>query len=89
LAQLEAAVNTGSEDSLDALLLPVDASLTHLPSVLLSEAATFYLRKGQTVVVPNGPQSGMVRIAGAEGDFLGVGKVQEDGTLAPVRLLAQ
>jgi tRNA pseudouridine55 synthase len=89
LAQLEAAVDTGSEDSLDALLLPVDASLTHLPSVLLSEAATFYLRKGQTVVVPNGPQSGMVRIAGAEGDFLGVGKVQEDGTLAPVRLLAQ
>ena len=59
LAQLEAAVDTGSEDSLDALLLPVDDSLTHLPSVLLSEAATFYLRKGQTVVVPNGPQSGI------------------------------
>ena len=89
LAQLEAVVDAGSEDSLDALLLPVDASLAHLTSVVLSEAATFYLRKGQTVVVPNGPRSGMVRIAGAEGDFLGVGKVQEDGTIAPVRLLAQ
>ena len=89
LAQLEAAVDAGSEDSLDALLLPVDASLTHLPSVLLSEAATFYIRKGQTVVVPNGPQSGMVRIVDTEGEFLGVGKVQEDGAIAPVRLLAQ
>ena len=89
LAQLEAVVDAGSEDGLDALLLPVDASLTHLPSVLLSQAATFYLRKGQTVVVPNGPQSGMVRVADAGGDFLGVGKVQEDGTIAPLRLLAQ
>ena len=89
LAQLDAVVDAGSEDGLDALLLPVDASLTHLPSVLLSEAATFYLRKGQTVVVPNGPQSGMVRVADAGGDFLGVGKVQEDGTIAPLRLLAQ
>ena len=89
LSQLEAAVEAGSEDRLDALLLPVDASLDHLPSVLLSEAATFYVRKGQTVVVPNAPRSGMVRIADAGGVFLGVGKVQEDGTIAPVRLLAQ
>lgn len=89
LSKLEAAVEAGSEDRLDALLLPVDASLDHLPSVLLSEAATFYVRKGQTVVVPNAPRSGMVRIADAGGVFLGVGKVQEDGTIAPVRLLAQ
>ena len=89
LAQLEAAADAGSEDSLDPLLLPVDASLTHLPSVLLSEAATFYMRKGQPVVVPNGPQSGMVRIVDAGGTFLGVGKAQDDGTIAPVRFLAQ
>jgi tRNA pseudouridine55 synthase len=89
LAQLEAAADAGSEDSLDPLLLPVDASLTHLPSVLLSEAATFYMRKGQPVVVPNGPQSGMVRIVDAGGTFFGVGKAQDDGTIAPVRLLAQ
>jgi len=41
------------------------------------------------VVVPNGPQSGMVRIVDAGGTFFGVGKAQDDGTIAPVRLLAQ
>ena len=89
LEQLTAVMESGSEDSLDALLLPMDASLDHLPNVVLSEAATFYMRKGQTVVVPNGPRSGMVRIIDVEGVFLGVGKVQEEGTIAPVRLLAQ
>ena len=89
LTQLEAATESGAEDRLDALLLPVDASLDHLPRVVLSEAATFYMRKGQTVLVPNGPRSGMVRIVDAGGAFLGVGKVQEEGAIAPVRLLAQ
>ena len=63
--------------------------MPQLPRVELSEAATFYMRKGQPVVVPNGPQSGMVRIADAGGWFLGVGLVREDGKLAPVRLLSQ
>ena len=88
-AKESAATESGAEDRLDALLLPVDASLDHLPRVVLSEAATFYMRKGQTVLVPNGPRSGMVRIVDAGGAFLGVGKVQEEGAIAPVRLLAQ
>jgi len=75
--------------TLDPLLAPIEACMPHLPRVELSEAATFYMRKGQPVVVPNGPQSGMVRIADAGGAFLGVGQVREDGKLAPRRLLSQ
>jgi len=59
-----------------------------LRRLVISEAATFYIRQGQPVVVPNGPQSGMVRIADQEGSFLGVGEVRDDGKLAPKRLLA-
>ena len=61
----------------------------NLKQLFIAKAATFYMRKGQPVVVPNGPQSGMVRIADAGGCFLGVGLVREDGKLAPVRLLSQ
>ena len=89
LDQLSRQREEGSEEALDTLLAPIEACMPHLPRVELSEAATFYMRKGQPVVVPNGPQSGMVRIADAGGAFLGVGQVREDGKLAPRRLLSQ
>ena len=86
--QLTAAREQGSEGDLDPFLLPIEACLPHLPRLVISEAATFYIRQGQPVVVPNAPQSGMVRVADAEGQFLGVGELRDDGKLAPKRLLA-
>ena len=88
LDQLSMRRDRHCEQALDELLAPIEACMPHLPRVELSEAATFYMRKGQPVVVPNGPQSGMVRIADAGGSFLGVGLVREDGKLAPMRLLS-
>ena len=69
-------------------VLPIEACLQHLPRLVVSEAATFYIQQGQSVVVPKSPQSGMVRIADVEGMFLGVGELRDDGKLAPKRLLA-
>ena len=86
--QLTAAREQGTEGDLDPFLLPIEACLPHLPRLVISEAATFYIRQGQPVVVPKGPQSGMVRVADAEGQFLGVGELRDDGKLAPKRLLA-
>ena len=87
--QLTAVKEVGSDAGLDALLQPIESCIKHLPRLSLSEAATFYIRQGQPVLVPNGPQSGMVRIADAGGGFLGVGDMRDDGKLAPKRLLAQ
>ena len=87
--QLTAVKETGVAADLDALLQPIESCIQHLPRLSLSEAATFYIRQGQPVLVPNGPQSGMVRIADAGGLFLGVGDMRDDGKLAPKRLLAQ
>ena len=89
LDQLAAVKESGTNTDLDALLQPIESCLQHLPRLSLSEAATFYIRQGQPVLVPNGPQSGMVRIADAGGLFLGVGDMRDDGKLAPKRLLAQ
>ena len=87
--QLTAVKASGTDTDLDALLQPTESGIQHLPRLSLSEAATFYIRQGQPVLVPNGPQSGMVRIADAGGLFLGVGDMRDDGKLAPKRLLAQ
>ena len=87
--QLTAVKEAGAGGDLDALLQPIESCIQHLPRLSLSEAATFYIRQGQSVLVPNGPQSGMVRIADARGLFLGIGDMRDDGKLAPKRLLAQ
>ena len=87
--QLTAVKGSGTDTELDTLLQPIESCIQHLPRLSLSEAATFYIRQGQPVLVPNGPQSGMVRIADARGLFLGVGELRDDGKLAPKRLLAQ
>ena len=87
--QLIVVKESGTDTDLDALLQPIESCIQHLPRLSLSEAATFYIRQGQPVLVPNGPQSGMVRIADAGGLFLGVGDMRDDGKLAPKRLLAQ
>ena len=86
--QLTAVKESGTDTDLDALLQPIESCIQHLPRLSLSEAATFYIRQGQPVLVPNGPQSGMVRIADERGFFLGVGVMRDDGKLAPKRLLA-
>jgi len=86
LDALEAAATEG-EHYLDALLLPIDGPLAALAEVSLGASATFYLQQGQAVRVSNGPQSGMVRAYGAEGQFLGIGEMLDDGRVAPRRLV--
>ena len=74
------------QESLDDYLLEPESCVQHLPRVELSSSAAFYLRQGQPVLVPNAPLSGMVRIAEGGGPMLGLGKVLDDGRIAPKRL---
>ena len=73
---------------MDAHLLPVDSAIENLPEIVLSEAAIYYLSKGQPVIVPYAPTSGLVRMKRKSGGFLGVGEILEDGKVAPRRLVA-
>lgn len=75
--------------ALDALLTPMDGPLTALPEVSIGEAASFYLKQGQPVLVPNGPRDGMVRVYGTGGLFLGIGEMLDDGRLAPRRVVVR
>lgn len=85
LAALEAAAAQGL-DAVDALLLPMETALDHWPAVCLSEDLARYIRQGQAVFVPKAPTQGWVKLHTAD-RFLGVGRVLDDGRVAPKRLI--
>ncbi len=74
--------------SLDSFLKPIDCGLTDLPGVNLSDDAAYYLRLGQAVVVPKAPTNGRVRLYAPNDIFIGVGFIQDDGKVAPKRLMS-
>ena len=86
MEQIEQAAAEGNA-ALDALLLPVDTALGDWPAVHLNADASYYLKMGQPVVVPRAPTEGWVRLYEEPDRFIGVGQVQDDGRIAPKRLL--
>jgi tRNA pseudouridine55 synthase len=86
LQTLETLAQQGNE-ALDACLLPVEAALKQWPAVKLSTESAFYLRQGQAVFVPRVKGQGWVRLYENEEDFIGVGVIQDDGKVAPKRLM--
>ena len=73
--------------ALDALLLPLESALAHWPAVRLSADAAFYVGQGQSVLVPQAPTEGLVRLQDPSQKFLGVGFIRDDGKVQPKRLL--
>ena len=73
---------------LDKLLIPIDSALANWPAVHLNEDSTYYVKMGQPVLVPKAPTEGWVRLYDANGDFMGVGEVDDDGRIAPRRMMA-
>lgn len=88
MTQLQALANdpTLGLAALDALLLPIESGVADWPDVRLEADAAFYMRQGQSILVPHAPTHGWVRIYGQE-RFLGVGEIQDDGRVAPRRLI--
>ncbi|OGT22018.1 MAG: tRNA pseudouridine(55) synthase TruB [Gammaproteobacteria bacterium RBG_16_57_12] len=84
--QLQELAEQGLE-ALDQALLPMESALWDWPDVRLTEDMAFYLRRGQAVFVPRSPSHGWVRIFTAGNRFLGMGEVQDDGKIAPRRLV--
>ncbi len=87
MEQLQAVAEQGM-GALDALLLPLDTGLYQWPAVHLDADSSFYIRQGQAVQVPKSPAQGWVRIYGVGDEFIGVGEIDDDGLVAPKRLLA-
>ncbi len=87
IGQLELLAEQGME-ALDDCLQPVDSGVSNWPDVKLGADAAFYVKQGQAVMVPHAPTKGWVRIYD-QNQFLGVGEIQDDGMVAPRRMIRQ
>lgn len=74
--------------ALENLLLPIETLAESCPNINLTSLTSFYVRRGQPVLIPHSPLDGWVKLTSPEGLFLGMGIVLEDGRIAPKRLIS-
>ncbi len=86
MAVIESTAEQGM-DALDQLLLPTESAIADWPEIQLTADAAFYLQQGQAVLVPQAPTEGWVRLYADKTRFIGVGQIQDDGKVAPKRLM--
>ncbi len=80
--------NIQPRELLDPLLLPLDSAVQDLPEVNLIPVVASYALQGQAVQIPNAPLDGFVKMTvGEEKRFIGVGEIDNDGLVAPRRLI--
>ncbi|GDY28324.1 tRNA pseudouridine synthase B [Agarivorans sp. Toyoura001] len=92
--QLEALLEQANEQEiapkelLDPLLLPMDSAVEHLPEVNIPEALGGYLMQGQAMQVAGAPLNDVFRLTiGEQRRFVGIGQLNDDGLVAPKRLI--
>ncbi len=73
----------------DARLLPPDGLIAELPGLSLDVESTWQISHGQAVWIPRLRVGEIYRLYGPHQDFLGVAEVNQDGKLAPKRLVVQ
>lgn len=71
----------------DACLLPVDCLVADFPRVELDADSSFYFRQGQQIWLPKLEVTALYRVYDEKQAFMGVAEVDDQGRLAPRRLL--
>jgi len=85
IEQLEAM----TAEARDAQLLPVDSAIEALPKVILNADAAFFLLQGQAVWQAGKIPNSDLRLYDENNQFLGLGFLQDDGKIAPKRLIVK
>lgn len=73
-------------DALDDTMLELDSGIDDWPVVDLDADSAYYIKLGQPVQIARAPTEGLVRIY-AEDVFIGIGKINDDGRVAPKRMM--
>ncbi len=76
-----------SEEQRLAALAPPDSAVHYLPAITLDDDGAFYLLQGQAVWRSGAIPSGLLRLYNEQQVFLGLGELQDDGRIAPKRLM--
>lgn len=72
---------------MDELLIDTASCLSHMPLVTLDDHSGFYLKNGNPVQVSGAPLDGEVCLRMESGQFVGVGVIDDNGRVAPKRLV--
>jgi tRNA pseudouridine55 synthase len=86
LEELDDIKNQAGFDAIDDLLIPMDRAVDALPGVVLPSITADFLKNGQAVLVSHLPKDGLVRLYENE-LFIGIGCIDDDGRVAPKRLV--
>ncbi len=87
LDELQTVAERDGSAALDRWLTPTDEALVDWPRVEVAAGIAGFLRQGQAVQVPKAPAEGNLRLYEAGGGFIGMGHIQDDGRVAPKRLM--
>ncbi|WP_094752224.1 tRNA pseudouridine(55) synthase TruB [Psychromonas sp. CD1] len=94
ITQLDALIEQAKENDispytlLDELLLDMDTAVKKYPEVHISEIMADYILHGQPVQISGAPEDTLVRITmGDAHTFIGMGQMNDDGLIAPKRLV--
>jgi len=80
-------------DVLDPLLLPMNSAVDGMQCVYVDDMSANFLRHGNPVQAYNAPEEGSVQVYlgedenDADAEFIGVGFINDDGLLAPKRIV--
>ena len=73
------------------LLLPMTTACDGIPEVFIDEMSANFLRHGNPVQVANVPSDGLVQVFIGDnindGEFIGIGHIDDDGLVAPKRIV--
>lgn len=96
LEQLQALVQQAEHQDvpaaelLDPLLMPMDSPASDFPVVNIPSVVAAYFKNGQPVRASTTPGEGLVRVTeGEEGKFIGMGEIDDQGRVAPRRLVVE
>lgn len=96
LEQLQALVQQAEQQDvpaaelLDPLLMPMDSPASDFPVVNIPSVVAAYFKNGQPVRASTTPGEGLVRVTeGEEGKFIGMGEIDDQGRVAPRRLVVE
>jgi len=96
LEQLHALVEEAEQQErpaaqlLDPLLMPMDSPAADFPLVNLPLTSSVYFKNGNPVRTTGAPLNGLGRVTeGDEGKFIGMGEIDDEGRVAPRRLVVE
>ncbi len=86
LKQLESEKADFGLEAIDKLLIDADRAVEDLPEVILPAISASCIKQGQPVLARHLPENGLVRLY-EDDQFIGIGAIDEDGRVAPRRLI--